>query len=177
MLRDFQLRALIKKTIILLVRLELQEPVLRTAFQTRINVIAGSSLDNSLKTKISETHPKNWGTLACYFVLSQLFRYSSQTEPPFYYVIYIANNRANFCPRNLQCNNKTRHSRWRPVAIEEEQQNRDTSSCVKRSLHTSNRLSSVRKQNLYEKFLCAKLIQKLFHYVEVNFKIPSKKQS
>lgn len=59
MLRDFQLRALIKKTILLLVRLKLRDPVLRTEFQTHMSVIAGSSLDNSLKTKISETHPKN----------------------------------------------------------------------------------------------------------------------
>lgn len=60
------------------------ESLLCTVFQMHISVIAGSSLDNNLTTKISKTHPKNWGTLFCYFVLLQLFRYSSQMEPPFH---------------------------------------------------------------------------------------------
>lgn len=65
------------------------QPMLCTVSNTNINVIAGSSLNNNLTTKISKSHHKNQGTLFFYFVLFQLFRYSSQKEPPFYDVIYI----------------------------------------------------------------------------------------
>lgn len=92
MFMHFQLRALIEKAHVTSktkIFTCVMEPVLCTEFQMHINVIAGSSLENNLTTKISKTHPKNRGTLFCYFVLSQLFRYSSQTKPSFYYVIYI----------------------------------------------------------------------------------------